>query len=117
MTNAAMVQIAYHPQFLKDLKRLNKRYKSLKHDFACLLQELSSNPDLGIDLGHGVRKVRMAISAKGKSAGARIITYKRIQITAESFQLILLSVYDKSEIANVSDQYIRSLIETLSDSY
>lgn len=114
-----MVQISYHPQFLKDLKRLNKRYKSLKHDFECLLTELSSNPNLGIDLGHGVRKVRMAISSKGKgkSAGARIITFKRIQITAESFQLVLLSVYDKSEIANVSDRYIQSLIESLSDSY
>ena len=94
MTEVDMVQISYHPQFLKDLKRLNKKYKSLKHDYENLLSELSANPDLGVDLGHGVRKVRMAIA----------------------IHLILLSAYDKSEVANVSDQYIRSLIDSVSES-
>lgn len=118
MTEVDMVQISYHPQFLKDLKRLNKKYKSLKHDYENLLSELSVNPNLGVDLGHGVRKVRMAIASKGKgkSAGARVITYKRIQITTEAIHLILLSAYDKSEVANVSDQYIRSLIDSVSES-
>lgn len=63
--------------FAKELKRLGKKYKSLKNDYGLLLDRLKSNPYEGIDLGHGLRKVRMAISAKnkGKSHGARVITF------------------------------------------
>ena len=32
------------------------------------------HPLAGDDLGNGVRKMRMAIKAKGKSGGARILT-------------------------------------------
>ena len=63
--------------FAKELKRLGKKYKSLKNDYGLLLDRLERNPYEGIDLGHGLRKVRMAISAKnkGKSHGARVITF------------------------------------------
>lgn len=63
--------------FAKELKRLGKKYKSLKNDYGLLLDRLERNPFEGIDLGHGLRKVRMAISAKnkGKSHGARVITF------------------------------------------
>lgn len=63
--------------FLKELKRLAKKYHSLKQDLQALQNELSSNPSAGIDLGCGIRKIRMAIGSKnkGKSHGARVITY------------------------------------------
>ena len=63
--------------FLKEVKRLAKRYKSLKKDLQTLQEELERNPFAGIDLGGGVRKMRMAIGSKnrGKSHGARVITY------------------------------------------
>ena len=64
------------PSFEREAKRLNKRYKSFKSDLKELMNELSSSPSLGADLGGGLRKVRMAIKSKGtaKSGGARIIT-------------------------------------------
>ena len=52
------VKISYHPQFAKDVKRLAKKYKSLVSDLKSLLSEIQNDPDLGVDLGHGVRKVR-----------------------------------------------------------
>ena len=63
--------------FAKELKRLGKKYKSLKNDYGLLLDRLERNPYEGIDLGHGLRKVRISISAKnkGKSHGARVITF------------------------------------------
>ncbi len=63
--------------FVKELKRLSKKYRSLKNDVANLGKELMENPEKGIDLGDGLRKIRMAIKSKGrgKSAGARVITY------------------------------------------
>ena len=39
--------------FLKELKRLAKKYHSLKQDLQALQNELSSNPSAGIDLGCG----------------------------------------------------------------
>ena len=45
------------PSFEREAKRLNKRYKSVKSDLKELLNELSSFPSLGTDLGGGLRKV------------------------------------------------------------
>ena len=60
------------PEFEKELKRLSKKYKSMKQDYARLLEELRANPFTGSDLGEGKFKVRMAIASKnrGKSHGA-----------------------------------------------
>ena len=62
--------------FERELKRLSKKYYSIKKDYAILLNELYHNPNAGINLGSGIRKVRMAIGSKGrgKSHGARVIT-------------------------------------------
>ena len=70
------LQLLYHPQFSKDVKRLSKKYKSLVSDLKSIISEIQNNPEIGIVLGHGLRKVRMAIASKGKgkSGGARIIT-------------------------------------------
>lgn len=54
-------RISVTDSFLKELKRLSKRYKSLKRDVEDLGESLRKNPLQGIDLGKGLRKVRMAI--------------------------------------------------------
>ena len=81
------IKFSYHPQFAKDVKRLAKKYKSLASDLKILLSEITDNPDLGVDLGHGVRKVRLSITSKGKGkrGGARILSYKRIVINKIGF--------------------------------
>lgn len=72
-----MINIVDTPRFRKEAKRLGKKYKSLADDFIRLYADLQENPLLGVDLGKGVRKVRLAITSKGKgkSGGARVITY------------------------------------------
>lgn len=64
------------PDFEKALKKLSKKYKSLKNDFKELYNQLLENPYQGTELFPGVRKIRMAITSKGKgkSGGARVIT-------------------------------------------
>lgn len=61
------------PTFQREAKRMAKHYASFKEDLASLVDELEQNPQLGTDLGHGLRKVCMRISSKGKgkSGGAR----------------------------------------------
>ncbi len=79
-----------------------------------LQSELMANPFLGTDLGSGVRKVRMSIGSKGKgrSAGARVLTL--VVLVDEDANMALLTIYDKNEIENVSDEYIHWLIEEVS---
>lgn len=109
------VCIETHQQFEKDIKRLAKKYKSIAKDYALLLSSLSSNPLSGTDLGNGVRKVRMAIASKGKgkSGGARVITYTITDNGDGTIEITLLTMYDKGEMSNVSDSFIKSLLRTI----
>ena len=47
---------------------------------------------------------------KGKSGGARVITYS-IRQNADSIQIDLLIIYDKNEMPNVSDDFIKYLLK------
>ena len=109
------VSIDFLPEFARNLKRYGKKYKSLAADYASFLESLQSNPFQGDDLGNGVRKVRMAVSSKGKgkSGGMRVVTYCINVITDEEISITLLTIYDKSEIQNISDAYLKWLVNEL----
>ncbi|MDR1003571.1 MAG: addiction module toxin RelE [Prevotellaceae bacterium] len=107
-----MIQITTAAPFEKELKKLRKKYHSIAQDYEQLLNTLQQNPYAGVDLGKGLRKVRMAIHAKGrgKSYGARIITYTDAIISVSEGVLLLLYIYDKGESDNVSKQKIDELL-------
>ena len=96
------------PPFDKQLKRLVKKFPSLKAEFSRLLEELEDNPEMGIVLVNQCYKIRLAIASKGKgkSGGARIITH--LQVVDNS--VFLLAIYDKSEQENISDKEINYLL-------
>ena len=54
------------PHLEKELKDLAKRYKSMKQDFGKFKDSLKEDPFQGVDLGGGLRKIRMAIDSKRK---------------------------------------------------
>ena len=111
---AMAVSIDYLPEFERRAKILAKRYRSFPSDYQLLLDELEANPFVGTSLGSGVYKVRMSISSKnrGKSGGARVLTYAIAQ-EVDNVTVTLMTIYDKSEISNVSDAYIKSLIQEI----
>lgn len=49
---------------------------------------------------------------KGKSGGARVITYL-LSVIEENVDITLLTIYDKSERESISDNEIKALIQTL----
>ena len=108
------VSIDYLPEFERRAKILAKRYRSFPSDYQLLLDELEANPFVGTSLCNGVNKVRMSISSKkrGKSGGARVLTYASAQ-EVDNVTVTLMTIYDKSEISNVSDAYIKSLIQEI----
>lgn len=102
------------PHFDRKFKKLAKKYKSLLKDLESFLEELKANPYVGADLGSGIRKIRMAISdkGKGKSHGARVITYT-VEIDEENGRVTLLTLYDKSEMVSISKQDIAELLNEI----
>ena len=83
--------IALH-NFRKEAKRLIKKYHSLK-------EELKSK-------------------GKGKSGGLRVITHIEIEFEVDSrkaTKVYLLSIYDKSEYENISDNFLASLLKEASE--
>ena len=56
--------IIFDDTFEKEVKRLSKRYSSLKEDLITLQEEINANPQLGIDLGGNLRKIRMRITSQ-----------------------------------------------------
>lgn len=95
-------------EFEKSLKRLSKKYKSLKDDYVDFLDDLEKNPFMGDEIISNCRKARIAIKSKGKgkSGGGRIIFYFEIL----NDRVVLLYLYDKNELENVNDEFIRHLL-------
>jgi len=95
--------------FKKEAKRLSKKYPSFKSELSELIDQLEVNPTLGTPLGNDIYKIRLAIASKnkGKSGGARVLTFVKITQTT----VLLFSVYSKSEIENLSDKAIKELIK------
>jgi len=52
--------------FKKEVKKLTKKYPSLKTELSKLFTELSENPTMGADMGNNIYKIRLAISSKNK---------------------------------------------------
>ena len=104
------VTLHLHDEFKRQFRRLRKKYQSLTDDLEDFQKELIKNPLQGSDLGGGVRKIRMAIASKGKgkSGGARVLTLT--VLGSDDADVTLLTIYDKGEIENVSDEYIKWLI-------
>jgi mRNA-degrading endonuclease RelE of RelBE toxin-antitoxin system len=97
------------PPFDRQLKRLSKKYPSLKQEYFELIESLEENPEQGTNLGNNCYKIRVAIESKGKgkSGGARIIT--NFVIAEET--VYLLSIYDKSDKENLSDKELNELLK------
>ena len=98
--------------FERSAKKLTKRYPSFRDDFVDFISGLKDEPFVGADLGHGLRKVRIAVSSKGKGkrGGVRIITFL-IDKCGDDVTIELLDIYDKSEVSTLTDTEIKRLLK------
>jgi mRNA-degrading endonuclease RelE of RelBE toxin-antitoxin system len=104
-------KIATTHTFDRELKRLAKKHRSIKADVGELGEQLEQNPTMGDEVIEHCYKIRMAITSKnkGKSGGARVITY--VYVAQET--VFLLSIYDKGEQADIENHELKALIEAL----
>lgn len=98
-------------RFEKELKRLAKKFPSLKHEFSQLINKLLQTPETGTFIGNHCYKIRLAIESKGKGkrGGARVITYLYI----ETDTIYLLTMYDKSEKSDLKPNELKEMIDSL----
>jgi mRNA-degrading endonuclease RelE of RelBE toxin-antitoxin system len=98
-------------RFEKEIKRLVKKFPSLKNEFANLISEISINPEVGTFIGKNCYKIRLAIAnkGKGKSGGAMVITY----IYFETETVYLLTIYDKNEKEDLKPNELKDMVESL----
>lgn len=94
--------------FDREMKKLSKKYPSVKVDYKALVDSLKEDPKQGQPLGKDCYKIRMAITSKGKgkSGGSRVITC--VKIVAGS--VFLLSIYDKGDKESISDKELDELL-------
>ncbi|MBZ0288122.1 MAG: type II toxin-antitoxin system RelE/ParE family toxin [Anaerolineae bacterium] len=105
------VRVDLSARFRRDVKRLSKKYRRVRHDVEDLIQQLEQGETPGNQVQgtrYTVYKVRVHNSdmPKGKSGGYRVIYYVQTMSA-----VVLITMYIKSERADISDAEIRRLID------
>jgi mRNA-degrading endonuclease RelE of RelBE toxin-antitoxin system len=100
--------------FDTEAKRLAKRHRSFIDDLQDFQDELLENPYQGTELSPGIRKIRLTIDSKGrgKSGGARVITFTYL-VDEKDGVVILLLLYDKADASNIKMNVVRKIIKDL----
>jgi mRNA-degrading endonuclease RelE of RelBE toxin-antitoxin system len=99
--------------FERELKRLFKKYPSLKSDLKTLFLSLLETPTQGTPLGKNSYKIRLKIESKnaGKSGGGRVLTCVKI-VRAKIF---VFGIYDKGDMAALTNKEIARRLKDLDD--
>jgi mRNA-degrading endonuclease RelE of RelBE toxin-antitoxin system len=100
--------------FDTEAKRLAKRHRSFIDDLQDFQEELLKNPYQGTELSPGIRKIRLSIDSKGrgKSGGARVITFTYL-VDEKDGVVILLLLYDKADASSIKMNVVRKIIKDL----
>ena len=108
------ITISVSDDFAKEAKRLAKKYPSFKQEYKDFLVSIKNNPLQGDEITKKIRKIRMAIKAKGKgkSGGARVITFN-ILTDIENGQVVFLLLYDKEDASTVKVNVVKQLVRDM----
>jgi addiction module RelE/StbE family toxin len=104
------LQIALTPRFKRDLREIAKRYRSIRSDIQPLIEQLQAGEIPGDRIAgvkYQVFKIRIKNSnlQKVKSGGYRVIYYVKTEQ-----DIILATIYSKSDISDVSNEIIEEAI-------
>ena len=115
------VSVKITQSFKRRVKPFLKKYPSLGEELIELEKELIANPKLGKPLGSDSYKIRLSVKSKGKgkSGGLRVISHLDTEIigfikkTDGVIVVNLISIYDKSETASITDKELKELIASI----
>ena len=106
----SQIKVVESDEFRKDIKKIGKRYRSVKQDVRSLTAQLINGETPGDRITgnkYPVYKVRVKNSdiKKGQSGGYRVIYYIR---TAEV--ILLTNIYSKSDRSDISNKEVEDVI-------
>ena len=110
MTDKPLVKVEISATFKKNIKNLQKKYRSIRKDVEPIIKQLQNGElpgDRISSVGYLVFKLRINNSdvTKGKSGGYRLIYYVQTEKA-----IILLTIYTKSRQVNISTEDIKIII-------
>lgn len=108
------ITVSVSDDFAKEAKRLAKKYPSFKKDYKEFLESIKNNPLQGDEITKNIRKIRMAIKAKGKgkSGGARVFTFN-VLTDVENGHVVFLLLYDKEDASTVKVNVVKQLVRDM----
>ena len=94
--------------FKKQFKKLSKKYKNIKKDILAFIENFETEHKKAIKIKNYLYKIRIKNSDKnkGKSAGYRVYYYLKLED-----HIVLLVIYDKSEIEMINEELLKDLIK------
>ena len=100
--------------FDAEAKRLAKRHRSFIDDLQDFQKSILANPFQGTELSPGIRKIHLTIDSKGrgKSGGARVITFTYL-VDEKDGVVILLLLYDKADASSIKMNVVRKIIKDI----
>lgn len=104
-------KVEFAPYFLKDLKRLKRKYSQVTDVVEELVKALEGGEQPGDkipNVGYDVYKVRLKnpSAGRGKSGGFRVIYYVQL-----ADLVILVTIYSKSQQADFPAERLRKIID------
>lgn len=107
---SASVEVAYTSEFKRNLRRLAKKYRSIRADVEPVIQQLEQGQTPGDQIsqtGYTVFKVRIRNSnaRRGKSGGYRMLYY-----VVTPVRVVLVTIYSKSDQGDIAPKAIRATI-------
>lgn len=105
-------RLNYSAAFLRQLKRLSKKYRRIRDDLQPMLEQLASGGTPGDQIqgvAHAVYKIRVANrdARRGASGGYRVI-----YCLQAVHSRLLLAIYSKSEQSDITADEIKRILKT-----
>jgi len=115
MPHKPTIEIAFTPEFKRNLRALAKKYPNIRSDVQPIIEQIQHGDFVGDQVqgtGYTIFKVRIRNSdvSRGKSGGYRVIYYLK---TAAA--VILVTIYSKTEQSDISPAKIRKILAELSE--
>ncbi len=89
-----LLTVVETPEFLRRARSVGMS----DGDRAEVVDRIAADPEAGVELGGGLRKIRIARKGGGKSGGYRVLHFYR----EEGLPVFLLTVFAKNERANIT---------------
>jgi mRNA-degrading endonuclease RelE of RelBE toxin-antitoxin system len=110
LTESFSIEIRVTPDFRKQLRKLEKRYRKIKSDLEPILTQIQMGEIVGdrlqgLDTEVFKVRVRNSDTNRGKSGGYRVIYWLKLPECA-----VLLDIYSKSDRDDVEVNIIQDII-------